>query len=340
MHIGRKCSDTRLTEEADLLYQIVRSLFLGETFQYCGESFRLPPSLFSPYDLLRRSVKADSEYERLLRSLDSRFKDKARSEMYRRDGGWIARLLQQRRIRRLQVDRETVLVPVLSGDTVGIDTSSFENKITIVAFCFIADAEAGYAYLEKHLEIPKTHNHSEFKWGKLNADYKEKIMEKFEYFMRISFNALVLVETDALISPTMKIENIFRNLVEGCFSGYRRDPRQASFRPALCRKLFNLANNVPIHCDADFRGLRCDHAVRLFVQTLAKKNDFYEPYTPLYAASRSYESKPIQLADILVGAFRTKIQENKPLSPMARLPFDSRKMAKVKRYAKAYYWPC
>jgi len=68
-------------------------------------------------------MEADSEDERLLRSLDSRFKRKAKSEMYRRGSGWIARLLQQKRIRRLQVDRETILVPILSSDTVGIDTN-------------------------------------------------------------------------------------------------------------------------------------------------------------------------------------------------------------------------
>jgi len=127
----------------------------------------------------------------------------------------------------------------------------------------------------------------------LNPDHKEKVIQKFECFVGVSFNALALVETDSLISPIMKTENAFRNLVEGCFSGYEADPRQASLRPALRRKLFGLGNNVPI-----------------------------------------------QLADILVGAFRTKIQENKPLSPITGLPFDVRKVAKAKRYAKAYYWAC
>jgi len=327
----------------ELFLSIIRATYLGEKFTYENKTFDLEPTLVSPYDFSRKISHPTNHYEKLLASLDPRFKDAARTEVYRKRKGWIAQALHgyhEMKIRRVKVDRNIFLLPVLfDKNSVGIDTSSIEQKTTVLAFCFIPDYEAAYVYLEKHLALPRTHNHEEFKWIKLNRKHKAKVLERFKPLLSISCDAILLIETDAIISPIGKFENIFKNLIEGCFSGYEKDPTHAKVRPALRKKFFQLTNDVQVHCDKDFPHLASDKAVKLFVQTLAKRNGWYEPYTPLFAPLKSHESKPIQVADIIVGAIKTKIQNNDSLDPLTPLPFDKRKITACKgRYAKAYYW--
>jgi len=173
----------------------------------------------------------------------------------------------------------------------------------------------------------------------LNPKEKEKVLRKFELVLSIFCNAILVIETDAMVSPMDKLQNIFINLIEGCFSGYERDPRQNSLRPSLRRKFFNLSNNIQIHCDADFTPLTPSNVVRYFVQTLAKRNEYSERFVPLFADLKSHESESIQVADIIVGAISTKIQNNEPLNPLINLPFDRRKIKSYKgRSAKVYYF--
>ena len=165
------------------------------------------------------------------------------------------------------------------------------------------------------------------------------ILQKFKLLLSICCNGILVIITDAIVSPSGKLENIFKNLIEGCFSGYERDPSQKRLRPSLKRKFFQATNGTPIHCDADFPPLTPEKVVRLFVQTLAKQKGKYLEYTPLFANLRSHESKPIQVADIIVGAIRTKIQEKEDLEPLKPLFFDKRKLRSYRgRFAKAYYW--
>ena len=269
---------------AKLFLSIIRAAYLGDKFQYNNRTYNLKPTLVNPYDFSRRIIHPSNDYYRLLASLDAHFKDLARTEVYRKNTGWIAQGLKGhhgQRIRRIKYGKEVFLIPVLSGNSsVGIDTSSIEHKTSVMAFCFTPDAEAAYTYLERHLFLPKTHNHAEFKWTKLNREYKAKVLVKFSLLLLLSCSALLVIETDAIISSFGKFENTFRNLIDGCFSGCERDTNK---RVALKKKLFQLANNVPIHCDKDFPHLPPDKAVKTFVQTLAKQNGWYERYTPLYA---------------------------------------------------------
>ncbi|MCL6579318.1 MAG: hypothetical protein K6T73_08030 [Candidatus Bathyarchaeota archaeon] len=327
----------------ELFLSIIRKAYLGEKFVYENRTFNLEPTLVTPYDFSRKIRHPKNDYERLLVSLNPSFKAAARAEVYRRKKGWVAAGIEGyhgMRIRRVTMNKNVFLLPVLSqSNSVGIDTSSIENNVTILAFCFIPDHEAAYTYLERHMFLPKTHDHPEFKWAKLNQNYRMRVLEKLKMLLAISCDAILLIETDAIISPQGKFENLFRNLIEGCFSGYERHPTQSKLRLHLRKKLFQLANNVQVHCDKDFPHLTSDKAVKLFVQTLAKRNGWYEQYTPLYAPLKSHESKPIQVADIIVGALKTKIQNNEPLEPLSPLPFDKRKIAAFKgRYAKAYHW--
>lgn len=327
----------------ELFLSIIQRAYLGGDYAYQGETFNLAPTLVRPYDFFRKINNPKNDYERLLVSLEPRFKSVAKAEIYRRTTGWIAQGLRGYggiKIRRVEVDGDRFLLPVLSDkSSVGIDTSSIESKTTILGFCFIPDYEAAYLYLEKHLAVPKTHNPEEFKWSKLNQAYRTKLLQEFKSLISISCNAALIIDTNAIISSTGKFENLFKNLIEGCFSGYENDPRYAKLRPGLRKKFFQLANDTPVHCDKDFPHLTSDKAVKLFVQTLAKQNEWYGEYTPLYAALKSHESKPIQLADIIVGAIRTKTQKRKPLDPLTPIAFDKRKIAAYKRtYAKAFYW--
>jgi len=277
--------------------------------------------------------------------LDPRFKGLARTEVYRvKRKGWIKQGLdgyEGVKIRRIKVGEEVFLLPVLSDrPSVGIDTSFISPRTTVIAFCFLPDSKAAHIYLEKHLRSPKTLNHQEFKWAKLNSEFKEMVLERSKLFLALSCEGILLIETDALVSPIGKIENIFSNLIKGCFSGYENDPTQRTLRPALRRRFLGLANNVEVHCDADFRPLTPNKVVRYFVRALARHNgEDFERLVPLFADLKSHESEAIQVADIIVGALRTKIQHEGSLDPLRVLPFDDRKIRHCKgRFARAYYW--
>ncbi|MEM2514728.1 MAG: hypothetical protein QXU81_10540, partial [Candidatus Bathyarchaeia archaeon] len=163
-------------------------------------------------------------------------------------------------------------------------------------------------------------------------------VQNFNLMLHICCDGILVMKTIALRDRRDKIENIFKNLIDGCFSGYEREPAQ-KMRAILKKKFFYAINGVEIHCDADFRPLTPEKIVRLLVQTLAKKNGEYENYTPLFANLRSHESKPIQTADIIAGAIRTMIEQGVPLYPLEPLPFDLRKLRKYSdNPPKAYFW--
>lgn len=338
-----KSKDSQKPRWIRLFLSIIRAAYLGERFTYKGNDFDLEPTIVKPSDFHRRIASPSTRYELLLNSLDPQFKYLARSEVYRVRRGWVKQGLNGyngMKIRRVKVENDVILLPILSDKpSVGIDTSFIQPMTTVLAFCFLPDPKGAYAYLEKHLNLPKTHNHREFKWVKLNQNFKAKVFKKFELFLSICCEGILVINTDALVSPIGKVENIFFNLIEGCFSGYENDPIQAKLRPALRKKFFKLASDVQIHCDADFRPLTPNKVVRYSVQILAKRGKYFEKFVPLFAELKSHESESIQVADIIVGAIRTKIQNKEPLHPLKSLPFDGCKIKSCKgRFAKAYYW--
>jgi hypothetical protein len=330
----------------NLFFNIIKKAYLGEEFVYGKETFRLQPTLVRPSDFHRRTFGPSlTSYEALLKVLDPKFKTVASSEVYRVKTGWIAQGIRGydgHKIRRVKVDEDIFLIPDLSKrPSVAIDTSSSENNETVMVICLIPDYEGAYFFLEKHLKLPKDRHEREFHWRVLNPIHKQDLVMKFNLILPICCNGLLTIKTIAFKDRRGKMENLFKNLIEGCFSGYESHPIQKNLRPALKQKFFEAMNGVEIHCDADFRPLTPEKIVRLLVQTLAKKNGEFETYTPLFANLRSHESKPIQIADIIAGIIRTKIEQGDSPSPLQPLPFDLRKM---KKYAdnppKAYFWFC
>jgi len=329
----------------DLFFDIIEKAYLGIDFQYGKQIFRLRPTLVQPADFYRRTFGSSlTSYESLLKALNPTFKSLASSEVYRDRTGWIAQGLRgynDRRIRRIKADGDVFLIPALSKQrSIGIDTSGLRNNDSVIVICSIPDYEGAYIFLERHLKLPKDHYKKEFHWSKLNTVYRGEVLKKFELTLSICCDGLLVIKTNALNDRRGKIENLFTNLIEGCFSGYERDPNQKNLRPNLKRKFFEIVNDVQIHCDADFRPLTPEKVVRLLVQTLAKKDSGqFEDYTPLFANLRSHESKPIQVADIVAGMIKTTIETGISQKSLQQLPFDLRKM---KRYSdnppKAYFW--
>jgi len=329
----------------NLFFDMIEKAYLGSQFTYDNQTFRLQPTLVRPADFYRRTFgSSPTSYESLLRALDPNFKTVARSELYRVKTGWIAQGLKGyngHKIRRIKVDRDVFLIPDLSQRrSVGIDTSGLGRNETVIVVCCIPDYEGAYFFLERHLKLPKDHYREELHWVKLNSAYKQDMLNKFKLILSICCDGLLVIRTRALIDRRGKTENLFKNLIEGCFSGYENDPKQRKLRPALKKKIFELVNGIETHCDFDFRPLTPNKVVRLLVQTLAKKHgNRFESYTPLFANLRSHESKPIQISDIIVGLIRTKIDKANPLEPLQPLFFDIRKMKKYKRNPpKAYFW--
>ena len=330
----------------ELFFEIIEKAFKGGTFDYNKENFRLQPTLVRPADFYRRTFGSSlTSYESLLKALDPDFKSLARGEVYRVRKGWIAQGLRgykRHMIRRIVVDNDVFLMPNLSQiPSVGIDTSGgLPNNNTVLVICSIPDYESAYYFLEHHMKLPKTRQRNEFHWSKLNTIYRQSLLSKYRLTLSICCDGILVIKTNAFNDRRDKMQNLFKNLIEGCFSGYERQPVQETLRPALKKKFFNKLNGIQMHCDADFRPLTPNRVVRLLLQTLAKKSGgFFEKYTPLFADLRSHESEPIQIADIIAGLVRTIINNGEPMEPLRLLPFDLRKMKKYSdNPPKAYFW--
>lgn len=330
-----------------LFFEIIEKAYRGIPYTYEKKTYRLSCTLVQPADFYKRTFGSDlTSYDTLLRDLDFTFKSVARSEVYRKKTGWIAQGLlgySEHQIRRIVCGKNIFLIPnILKRRTVGIDSSgpSDKGKDTIIVICLIPDYEGAYIYLHNHLNLPKDHIKGELHWTKLNKTLREKLMDNFEQILTICLDGLLVIKTNAFIERRGKIENLFKNLIEGCFSGYEKDPRYNTVRPSLKQKFFKSINGTETHCDPDFNPLTPDKIVRLLVQTLAKENgNRFQEYTPLFANLRSHESKPIQISDIIAGMIRTKVENTNPLDPLQVLPFDLRKMKKYRdNPPKAYYW--
>jgi hypothetical protein len=320
----------------EMFFDIVRAAYLGEEYRLGTTIFKLSPRIARPYDFSRRTIRKADEYERLMSSLDSRFRDAARSDLYRRDTGWLDRGKRDCKIRVIEIDDEPHIIPTLVQEkTVAIDTSTINNSAMVLGICNIPDFQSAYTYLERHLALPKTHNHKEFRWSKLNPETRQKVLDDFATLLHISCNALLVIKTDALLSPSGKHENIFSNLIEGCFSGY--ETTEGRFRYSLRKYLYVLTNKTPIHCDADFGPLKPLQVATIYLKRLG--HGLQPDPTPTFVNLRSHESKPIQVADILVGAIRTRLQEGTTSFPLTTLKFDKRKIKSQRgKTASAWFW--
>jgi len=142
---------------------------------------------------------------------------------------------------------------------------------------------------------------------------------------------VLILKTNALIKPEEKIVDVFIKLIQGCFSNYNH---KADERLKLRQKLFRLANETQIHCDADFTPLTPDKIIKQFVKILADGND----YTPLHAEKDSHESQPIQITDIICGMLKERIM-NKKYNFLLPWEFENKlKSEKINREVKCYLW--
>jgi len=327
-----------------IFLEIIRRSFAGENFEHRNKGFKLAPTLVAPYDFLRKIESPSSEYHRLLSELGDDFRKIARTEMYRKGRGWIAQGVSQRKIKAITVDGKNLLVPILSPPTVGIDTSGIDDSASIITICFMDNSGAGIVFLEKHLSLPKAKVPSEFKWNNLDSQNRTKASENLDLFLNVASCGLLAIHTNMLVSPISSRVYAFRDLIEGCFSGFEKTPYQPkNVRDGFRQRFFSMCNNIPIHCDADFRPLTSDKIARLLVSTLSKKNDKIQEFVPLHAELKSEESSSIQIADIAAGILGGKIRNReKPPASLSSLYFDNRKINKKARqkgkFAKAYFW--
>jgi hypothetical protein len=153
---------------ADSWYQlflaVLRAAYEG-TASFGGRVYVFKPRLLRAYDLLRKRDRPRDKFDEFLSSLDPRFFDVAKSELYRKDKGWIDRSVHSGDARLPDTeDEDRCLIPRYSKDrTFGIDTTSIDERVRAIGIFVIPDAFAGELYLAKHLKLPKTRNHAEWK---------------------------------------------------------------------------------------------------------------------------------------------------------------------------------
>lgn len=304
---------------------------MGENYRLGEKDYALKPMLLGKYDVLRSVAKPASEFDQLVKDLPRDFKTVARTELYRKSSGWIEKGKESRSFKEIVIRGRSFIVPVLSKPCVGVDTSDSGWKFICVA-CF-DDSECGYAYLDRHLCLPKAKEPVELKWRKLNAGYRQQVTEHLPALLEMSADAILIVKTNALVSPEEKLVDIFVKLVDGSFSGYE-GMQNGKLRAELKNEFFELTNETPIHCDADFSPLSTDKIVRQLVKTLAGDRSF----TPFHVGLRSEESHPIQITDIICGATKTLIEENRESEArLKQIPFNNKLKGKDKD-AKVFYW--
>lgn len=327
----------------DIFLETVQNVFFGCKFQHENVLRDLNPTILSTSDLLQFIEEPKNPFEMYLKKLPNSFKAAVRSELYRADVGWLARSKDEKRILRFTFKGYTYLVPILSDPAVGIDSSGLsDSKIIVIAF--YDNYKAAIEYLENHLQIPKNKNPVEFKWNKLGPKLKKIIYENIDIILKISCNAVFVINTNFINVLRKMNTNMFINMIDGCFTGYELDPIQnLAYREELRRRFFSLGNNTPTHCDSDFLPLRPERVVRLLVRTLSKYKGELQECVPLYAPLTSEESQPIQVTDLLAGVINSKLSaEESPPYPFYPLYFNSKKLSKQYRaagvYVKAYYW--
>jgi len=317
----------------DLFTDIVKSSFLGNPLSVASKSYSLEHTVLRKYDFLRKTPEfgSKSEMNRLFSDLPPDFISSAKSELYRKSSGWIERGYNERKVKQFQIQSDHFLVPILSKPAIGIDTSGNSGD-RFVCFAFYDNYKAAYHYFEKFLDIPKTTGQrAEFKWNKLNPTYRAKLDGELDNILGMSCEFVLIIKTNALDCTDEKIIDVFIKLIEGCFSNYEHKSKD---RSNLKDKLFQLANENPIHCDADFNPLGPDKIVKQFVKILSNGKD----HTPLHAEKDSHESEPIQVTDILCGILKDRIiyKKHEGLIP---LEFHNKlKSDEVQRDAKCYCW--
>jgi len=317
----------------DFFTEIVKGAFLGGNHIIDTKSYTLEPTLLRRYDLLRKLPEFGSKsgMNYLFSNLPKDFTSTAKSELYRKSGGWIDKSYAEGKVKQFQIDKDIFLVPILSKPAVGIDTSSNEED-TFVCFAFFDNYKAAYHYFEKFLEIPKTTNDRvEFKWNKLSPEYRSLLDQNLEYILGMSCEFVLLLKTNALKHQEEKLVDIFIKLIDGCFSNFEY---KLESRLKLRSKIFKLSNDIQIHCDADFSPLTPDKIVKEFVKILAAGNE----HNPLHSEKDSHESEPIQVADIMCGMLKECIINNNR-DNLIPWEFNNKLKSETKeRYVKCYYW--
>lgn len=326
-----------------IFLETVERVFSGCKFQHENILRELSPTILSTSDLLGYSEEPKNPYEMYLKQLPESFKRSVRSELYRADTGWITRSKDEKRILQYPFEGQSYLVPIMSDPAVGIDSSD-TSESKIIVFAFYDNYGAATSYLENHLHIPKSKNPVEFKWNKLDPKFRHMIHQNIEVILNLSCKAVFIVNTNFINILRKMNTNNFINMIDGCFTGYNKDPVQnINFRRELRHKFFECINNTPTHCDPDFLSIRPERIVRLLVRLLSKYNDEPQPNVPLYALLTSEESEPIQISDLLAGVINMKISnEENPPHPFSQLFFNTKKLSKKYREAgvfiKAYFW--
>jgi len=305
----------------ELFLRIVRGTFQGNLVLGTNH-YVFTPRLFRPYDLLKKVDAPRDDFDKFVTKLDSRFVALAKSEMYRSGKGWIDKAISARQVRQLSIDTVQYLIPCFTTGTIGIDTTSVDITRFIGIFV-IPDYVAAATLFDKHLGLPRTHNHAEWKWNKLDGPYRDVVLNQFSTTLRVCCSAGLVIQTDVL-SGKGHLKDKLTNLVEGCFSGY--EAFEGERRQQLRSLFYSLINNVPVHCDSDFQSAPPQEVVRILVRQLAKTNSGFNNFTPVNVPLRSHESIPIQVADILVGAIKELGVQNKSIQPFDSLWFDKRKI--------------
>jgi hypothetical protein len=174
---------------------VVHNCFRGGQIEYESKTYSFSPRILKPYDLIKKRQGKD-EFEKYLDSINSKFSEIAKSELYRKGRGWIKKGVEDKKIRTVEIDGELFILPrSITENSIGIDTSE-DDEWKYIGLFIIPDYQTAYYYLENHLELPKTRNHEELRWGKLNQRFRQKVLDRFSECLKVCCEATLIIKTN------------------------------------------------------------------------------------------------------------------------------------------------
>lgn len=280
-------------------------------------------------DKIEKRIFQKKELVRKKFPVDSVHKERARTELYRKTGGWLDR----GDFCCINIDDLEFILPILSSPSLAIDSSGVPDQTFV--FCFFRDAKLGFNFLIQHLNIPQTpqpkrNNQKELKHNLLKPREKQIIIDNFKELLFYSCQFILVVKTNMFQSKLKSPLKSLRHLFKGMFSGYERTPDQVTLKSELKSKFYDFLENNPSRCDKDFQSIEPVVIIRELAETLS-----VSPNDVNFRPAQSHQSIELQLADIFAGTCRlifdddnlkTQLETNLLIK---RIFFDDRRLKSI-----------
>jgi len=224
---------------------LTNKMYDGFSYKQGMSTLSIQPCCLAAYDLLSNKAPV-TPFEIYISKLPQEFLSNAKSELYRSKRGWIQRGVTENLITTFSENGKQYVIPKISKtSSVGIDSSS-----GLFVVCCLDNHLAGIQFLEDHINIPKSSvgGDKEFKWQKLNKANRKIVTNNLQRLLNISCTGIFAINSNFINSNNHLTHSQMAGLIDGCFSGYDKDPTQNQvFRQRLRESFLSFCDGIPVH---------------------------------------------------------------------------------------------